>query len=57
MMALKLTSLAQGASGIRPQTLALLEAMFAHTRAARPDGDKRRLCAQQPQNAACTKAR
>ncbi|MBP7503759.1 MAG: hypothetical protein KA784_13340, partial [Aquabacterium sp.] len=37
--------------------VALLEAMFAHTRAARPDGDKRRLCAQQPQNAACTKAR
>ena len=28
MMALKLTSLAQGASGIRPQTLALLEAML-----------------------------
>jgi len=37
--------------------VALLEAMFAHTRAARTDGDKRRLCAQQPQNAACTKAR
>lgn len=37
--------------------VALLEAMFAHTRAARPDGNKRRLCAQQPQNAACTKAR
>jgi len=29
MMALKLASLAQGASGIRPQTLALLEAMLA----------------------------
>lgn len=28
MLALKLTSLAQGASGIRPQTLALLEAML-----------------------------
>ena len=28
MMALKLTSLAQGASGVRPQTLALLEAML-----------------------------
>ena len=28
-----------------------------HTRATRTDGDKRRLCAQQPQNAACTKAR
>ena len=28
MMALKLTSLAQGASGIRPETLALLEAML-----------------------------
>lgn len=37
--------------------VALLEAMFAHTRAARTDGNKRRLCAQQPQNAACTKAR
>ena len=37
--------------------VALLEAMFAHTPAARPDGNKRRLCAQQPQNAACTKAR
>ena len=37
--------------------VALLEAMFTHTRAARTDGDKRRLCAQQPQNAACTKAR
>ena len=30
MMALKLASLAQGASGIRPGTLALLEAMLAH---------------------------
>lgn len=30
MMALKLTSLAQGASGIRPQTLALLEALLQH---------------------------
>jgi len=30
MMALKLTSLAQGASGIRPQTLALLEAFLQH---------------------------
>lgn len=30
MMALKLTSLAQGASGIRPETLALLEAMLRH---------------------------
>ena len=29
MMALKLASLAQGASGVRPQTLALLEAMLA----------------------------
>ena len=29
MMALKIASLAQGASGIRPQTLALLEAMLA----------------------------
>ena len=37
--------------------VALLEAMFTHTRATRTDGDKRRLCAQQPQNAACTKAR
>ena len=30
MMALKLASLAQGASGIRPQTLALLEALLQH---------------------------
>jgi histidine ammonia-lyase len=30
MMALKLASLAQGASGIRPQTLALLEAFLQH---------------------------
>lgn len=30
MMALKLTSLAQGASGIRPETLALLEACLQH---------------------------
>lgn len=30
MMALKLTSLAQGASGIRPETLALLEAILQH---------------------------
>ncbi|WP_311270195.1 histidine ammonia-lyase [Sphingobium sp. WCS2017Hpa-17] len=30
MMALKLASLAQGASGVRPQTIALLEAMLAH---------------------------
>ena len=30
MMALKIASLAQGASGIRPATLALLEAMLAH---------------------------
>ena len=30
MMALKLASLAQGASGIRPQTVALLEAMLDH---------------------------
>lgn len=30
MMALKLTSLAQGASGIRPQTLALLEVLLQH---------------------------
>jgi len=30
MMALKLTSLAQGASGIRPQTLALLETFLQH---------------------------
>lgn len=30
MLALKLTSLAQGASGIRPATLALLEAMLVH---------------------------
>ncbi|AUZ55148.1 histidine ammonia-lyase [Stenotrophomonas acidaminiphila] len=30
MMALKLTSLAQGASGIRPQTLALLEALLQY---------------------------
>ena len=30
MMALKLASLAQGASGIRPATLALLEAMLVH---------------------------
>ncbi|MGX9720181.1 histidine ammonia-lyase [Stenotrophomonas acidaminiphila] len=30
MMALKLTSLAQGASGVRPQTLALLEAFLQH---------------------------
>lgn len=30
MMALKLASLAQGASGVRPATLALLEAMLAH---------------------------
>lgn len=30
MMALKLASLAQGASGIRPETVALLEAMLAH---------------------------
>lgn len=37
--------------------VALLEAMFTHTRAARPNSDKRRLCAQQPQSAACTKAR
>ena len=29
MMALKLASLAQGASGVRPETLALLEAMLA----------------------------
>ncbi|NEL27704.1 MAG: aromatic amino acid lyase, partial [Xanthomonas perforans] len=28
MMALKLTSLAQGASGVQPQTLALLDAML-----------------------------
>ncbi|MET7140228.1 histidine ammonia-lyase [Xanthomonas sp. PPL139] len=30
MMALKLASLAQGASGVRPQTLALLEALLQH---------------------------
>lgn len=30
MMALKLTSLAQGASGVQPDTLALLEAMLRH---------------------------
>ncbi|WP_254457814.1 histidine ammonia-lyase [Xanthomonas sacchari] len=30
MMALKLASLAQGASGVRPQTLALLEALLRH---------------------------
>jgi histidine ammonia-lyase len=30
MMALKIASLAQGASGVRPATLALLEAMLAH---------------------------
>jgi histidine ammonia-lyase len=30
MMALKLASLGQGASGVRPQTVALLEAMLAH---------------------------
>ncbi len=30
MMALKLASLAQGASGVRPATVALLEAMLAH---------------------------
>jgi len=30
MMALKLASLAQGASGIRPETVTLLEAMLAH---------------------------
>ncbi|MEE7548851.1 aromatic amino acid lyase, partial [Xanthomonas sp. Kuri4-1] len=30
MLALKLASLAQGASGVRPQTLALLEAMLQH---------------------------
>ncbi|KQN04952.1 histidine ammonia-lyase [Sphingobium sp. Leaf26] len=30
MMALKLASLTQGASGVRPQTVALLEAMLAH---------------------------
>lgn len=30
MMALKLASLAQGASGVRPQTVALLEAMLEH---------------------------
>jgi len=30
MMALKLASLAQGASGVRPATIALLEAMLAH---------------------------
>jgi histidine ammonia-lyase len=30
MMALKLASLGQGASGVRPETLALLEAMLAH---------------------------
>ncbi|TIT29894.1 MAG: histidine ammonia-lyase, partial [Mesorhizobium sp.] len=30
MMALKLASLAQGASGVRPQTIALLEAMLAN---------------------------
>ena len=30
MMALKLASLAQGASGVRPETLELLEAMLAH---------------------------
>lgn len=30
MMALKLTSLAQGASGVRPETIALLGAMLAH---------------------------
>lgn len=30
MMALKLASLAQGASGVRPETVALLEAMLSH---------------------------
>ena len=30
MMALKLASLAQGASGVRPETVALLEAMLVH---------------------------
>ena len=35
MMALKLASLAQGASGVRPETLALLEAMLAARRDAR----------------------
>ncbi|WP_447763243.1 histidine ammonia-lyase [Sphingopyxis panaciterrae] len=30
MMALKLASLAQGASGVRPETIALLEAMLVH---------------------------
>ncbi|WP_296679800.1 histidine ammonia-lyase [Novosphingobium sp.] len=30
MMALKLASLAQGASGVRPETIALLEAMLTH---------------------------
>ncbi len=34
MMALKLASLAQGASGVQPQTLALLEAMLARRRDA-----------------------
>ena len=37
--------------------VALLEAMFTHTRSARSDSDKRRLCAQQPQSAGCAKAR
>lgn len=37
--------------------VALLEAMFTHSRATRTDGDKQRLCAQQPQMAGCAKPR
>lgn len=37
--------------------VALLEAMFTHTRSARTDSDKQRGCAQQPQSAGCAKAR